>query len=204
MKTLKKLSVTVFMMFLATMVLTSCKKEAKKEVAKFSVEPQTITVNWTGYKTTDKIAVTGKFEEVKVTNTKEGETALEALNGIEFDIPVISLASGDNERDGKLKELFFAVMEATSSLTGTLNLNDNGTGAIKLTMNGVTKDIPVTYVISSQLVEIEDSMILDDWNAQSALESLAKACFDQHKGPDGVSKTWNEVGVKAAIYLKKK
>ena len=95
-------------------------------------------------------------------------------------------------------------MDATLSLTGTLYLKSDGTGTIDLKMNGVQKKIPIKHITSGQLVELEGKLNLEDWNAQSALESLSKACFDLHKGEDGISKTWSEVGLSAVIYLKKK
>jgi len=195
---------TIAFSILMSFVIISCKKEVKKEPAQFSVEQKTITVKWTGYKTTDKKAVNGEFKEIIVSNTKNSSSAIEALNGAQFEIPISSLDSGNEERDGKLKQLFFGIMDATLSLTGTLHLNNDGTGNINLKMNGIQKEIPLTFVVSAQLVELEGTMNLDDWNAQPALASLAKACFELHKGPDGESKTWNEVTVGAAIYLSKK
>jgi hypothetical protein len=50
---------------------------------------------------------------------------------------------------------------------------------------------------------IETIDILNDFKAQTALESISKACFELHKGPDGVSKTWSEVAIGAAVYLRK-
>ena len=183
----------------------SCKKGAKKaQGPQFSVESKTITINWTGYKTTAKIPVKGEFKTLEVTNSKEAATAIEALNGTEFSIPVSSIYSGDDERDGKLKQLFFGVMDATISLTGTVNLKDDDTGTVNLTMNGVSKAIPVKYTIKDQLVEFSGTLdILNDFKAKTALESISKACYDLHKGPDGVSKTWSEVTIGASVYLKK-
>jgi len=204
MNILKRTTVFSFII-LFSIAIISCKKEVKKEPAQFSIEQKTITVKWTGYKTTDKIAVNGEFKEINIsTDAKNSTTAVGALNGAKFNIPVSSLFSNNDERDGKLKQLFFGAMDATLSLTGTLNLNDDGTGDIDLLMNGVQQKIPVTFIASGQLVEINGIMNLDNWNAQSALGSLAKACFEQHKGPDGESKTWNEVAVGAAVYLSKK
>jgi len=189
---------------LFSIALISCKKEVKKEPAQFSIEPATITVKWTGYKTTDKVAVNGQFKEINVVNIKSGMTALEALNGAEFSIPISSLFTDEPVRDSKLKQLFFGVMDNTLSLSGTLILGNDGTGNIDLLMNGVQQIIPITYIISGQLVELEGTMNLDDWKGQTALASINEACFDLHKGPDGVSKTWSEVAVSAAVYLKKK
>ncbi|MDJ0645654.1 MAG: YceI family protein [Flavobacteriaceae bacterium] len=200
---MKKLPLLFIVLFLST-ILVSCKKEAKKEPAKFAVVAETITVNWTGYKTTAKIPVKGQFKTVEIKNTREAPTALEALNGAEFSLPVSSLFSGDDDRDGKLKQLFFGVMDATVALTGTLNLTKDGKGTVNLKMNNVSKEIPVTYILSGQLVELTGTLdIVNDFQAQKALESISKACFELHKGPDLVSKTWSEVGIDAAIYLKK-
>ena len=188
-----------------SMASISCKKEAKKpEGPQFSVEAKTVTINWTGYKTTSKIPVKGEFKTLEVTNSKEAATAVEALNGTKFSIPISSIYSGDDIRDGKLKQLFFGVMDATLSLTGTVNLKDDGTGAVDLSMNGVSKEIPITYTIKEQLVEFSGTLdIINDFNAQTAFESISKACYDLHTGPDGVSKTWSEVAIAASVYLKK-
>ncbi|HBK70896.1 MAG TPA: YceI family protein [Flavobacteriaceae bacterium] len=198
----KRISIVIITILLSITII-SCKKEIQKEISQFSIEQKTITVNWTGYKTTDKVAVKGEFKEIKILNIHNDTTAVGALNDTQFEIPISSLFSNDKERDPKLKELFFGVMDATLSLTGTLYLNNDGTGSIDLKMNGVQKKININYTVSGQLVELEGKLNLDDWNAQSALESLSKACFYLHKGADGVSKTWNDVGINAAIYLKK-
>ncbi len=197
---------TVFTLVLVMSIATiSCKKEAKKvEGPQFSVEPKTVTVKWTGYKTTSKIPVNGTFELLEVSNIKEAPTAIEALNGTKFSIPVSSLVSGDADRDSKLKQLFFGVMDATLSLTGTVNLGEDGAGNINLSMNGVSKEIPVTYTVKDQIVELEGKLdIVNDFSAQAALESINTACLELHKGPDGVSKTWSEVAISASAYLKK-
>lgn len=199
----KKISFITFAL-LCCITIVSCKKEVKKESAQFSIESKTITVKWIGYKTTDKVAVKGQFKEINIMNIKSGVTALEALDGAEFSIPISSLFTDEPVRDSKLKQLFFGVMDNTLSLSGTLNLDNNGTGSIDLLMNGVQQKMPITYIISGQLIELEGTMNLNDWNGQTALASINEACFDLHKGPDGVSKTWSEVAVSAAVYLKKK
>lgn len=203
MPTLNKLTASLLTLILLTTVI-ACKKEVKKTSAKFSIEPKTITVNWTGYKTTDKIAVPGVFEKINILKTGDIDTsAVGILNGTQFELPVSSLFSKDSIRDSKLKNLFFGVMDATNSLTGTLNLQENGKGSIDLKMNGVRHNVPISYVVSEQLVELDGTLNLEDFNIAKALASLNEACFDLHKGPDGVSKTWTDVAISAAIYLDK-
>jgi hypothetical protein len=64
-------------------------------------------VSFTAYKTTDK-AVRGVFKEITLTNTRQGETALDALNGAQFSIPVNSLfTDATGSRDPKILKFFF-------------------------------------------------------------------------------------------------
>jgi hypothetical protein len=46
-------------------------------------------------------------------------------------------------------------------------------------------------------------MDLKNWNALEALASLNKACEALHTGPDGVSKTWEDVAINASVFLSK-
>ncbi len=185
--------------------LTSCKKEVKKaDAIEYTIEPKTTTINWTAFKTTEKLPIKGVFKTVNVTNSKSSTNPFEAVNGIEFSIPVNSIDTKKEERDAKLIKAFFGSMKDTQNLTGKINLGENGKGAIDLTMNGVTTKLPITYIISGQLAEINATLNLDNWKAQLAIAALNKACNDKHKGADGISKTWKEVNIHIVSYLRAK
>jgi polyisoprenoid-binding protein YceI len=181
----------------------SCKK-AKVEVpkAKYSIETKTTTINWTAYKTTAKLPVKGVFKEINISNGKTAQTPKDVLNGLEFSIPVSSIDSKDPTRDAKLVKDFFGTMKNTQNLTGKIKIGENGKGSVNLTMNGITFELPLTYIISGQLAEIEATMNLDNWQAKLAIETLNKVCNEKHKGEDGISKTWNEVNLHIVSYLK--
>jgi hypothetical protein len=69
--------------------------QKQKTEGTYSLVNDSTKVSFTAYKTTDKAAVGGIFKEITLTNTTEGETALEALNGTNFSIPVSSLFTND-------------------------------------------------------------------------------------------------------------
>jgi len=165
----------------------------------YSVDAAKSSVQWTGYKTTDKVAVNGTFQEIKVLNMNSGSTATASLEGLEFEIPVSSIYSKDTIRDGKLKRLFFGVMENTLNLKGKFSIKDASNGNIALSMNGLTKELPFTYEMSKDTILIHAKMDLNIWETQNALASIHEACFELHTGADGVSKTWDEVGINAKI-----
>ncbi|WKK64971.1 YceI family protein [Lutimonas zeaxanthinifaciens] len=202
---MKKITYFSIVMFMAVS-LTFCSKEKKEtsdipkdETAKISVDTELSSVTFTAYKTTDKVPVKGTFKEIKVVNANTGATGIEALEGFEFEIPVSSIYTKDTIRDGKLKRFFFAVMEKSMKLKGKFQIQDDSNGNIAFTMNGLTKELPFTYQINKDTINIDATMDLNTWQAQKAVESINEACLELHTGPDGVSKTWDVVGIAAKV-----
>ncbi|RCW91470.1 YceI family protein [Winogradskyella arenosi] len=209
MKSTKFLAVLVIL----TLGLTSCKEE-KKEVktestetidnaVKYVIKPNATSVKWTAYKTTEKVPVGGEFSTLNF-DAKEGATPQEALNNLEFAIPIENLFTKDESRDLKIKTSFFGSMLNTEFIKGKIKYIDNAYVA-SITMNGVTADLPLEVSITDERrVSLKGVMQLKDWNALGALEALNKVCFDLHKGADGVSKTWEEVAIEVNTYLRDK
>ena len=193
---------------IVALAMVSCAKEKKavetvEKTDTYSVDAKNSTVQWTAYKTTDKLPVKGTFTEINITNANQGNSSAEALEGLTFEIPVSSIFSKDTIRDAKLNKFFFAIMDNTMSLKGSFSVKDDANGNIALTMNGMTKDLPFTYEMSKDTILIDTKMDLNIWQAQNAVESLHQACLALHTGPDGVSKTWDEVGITAKILTSK-
>ncbi len=206
---MKKISVLLITIALSFLACKNEKKETKSEdeavaVEKFVIKPEGTSVKWTAYKTTDKKPVSGVFKILKFEN-KTGATPQETLNNLNFSIPVSSLFSNDatNTRDAKIKTSFFGSMLDTEFLKGTIKFIDNNYVA-SITMNNMTHDVPLAVSITDERrVNMTGTMNLKDWNALEALEALNKVCFDLHKGPDGVSKTWEDVAIEVNTFLRK-
>jgi len=182
---------------------SSCRKEVKKAAAiQYTIEPKTTTINWTAYKTTDKVPVKGVFNTVNIIKTTTTTNPFEAVNQIEFSIPVNSINSKNEGRDAKLINSFFGSMTDTKNIKGKIDLGENGKGNVAITMNGITANLPITYTISGQLVEMDATMNLDNWKAKLAIDALNKVCNEKHKGKDGISKTWSDVNIHIVSYLK--
>lgn len=204
---MKTIIFSIIIFALLSTQLVSCKKEVKKAYAiEYVIEPKTTTINWTAYKTTDKIPVKGVFNTVKVANKKTSTNPFDAINGLEFSIPINSIDTKDKGRDVKIITSFFGAMKNTQTIHGKINLENDGDGKgyIDLNMNNITTKLPVNYIISGQLVEIKATLNLDNWKAQLAIDTLNKVCNVEHKTEDGISKTWNEVNIHIVSYLKVK
>ena len=185
----------------------SCKKEAEQSkeaaepAAQYVVKVDGSSVQWTAFKTSDRVPVKGTFKEVRIDNKVQGQDARGALDGLGFEIPVSSIMTNDTIRDGKLQKFFFAVMENSLSLKGKFKVESEGSGSLDLSLNGMSRELPFTYQVDQDTIKLEASMDLNNWGAQTALESLNEACRELHTGPDGVSKTWNDVSLSAKILV---
>ena len=186
-------------------------KTSMDEAKGFSVLANTATMQWTAYKTTEKKGVKGNFGKINLKEIPTGNSRHEAMSGLSFGIPIASLVTGNKERDGKIKSLFFGVLENTEFITGTFETIEpsqedinKGHGVIALSMNSITCDLPFDYTIVDNHIDLISSLNVQSWKAGPALESLNKACFDVHKGKDGISKTWEDVSLEASVDLVEK
>ena len=202
---MKKIYLPVLLVISMTAVI-SCKKNVKDEklltVKMFTVMADSTAINWTAYKTTAKVPVKGQFTKITIENAKEDSTIIGALNGLKFKIPVNSLFSNDTLRDGKIKKFFFGSMQNTAFIKGIVHMNDENTSTVELTMNGITRELPVAYILTENKVTIVGNMELDNWQAKAALEALNVVCKDLHTGDDGIIKTWSDVKIEVIAVLK--
>lgn len=197
---MKKISLLI--LGLTFITFTSCKKdektetttETKEEVKGLTIVNESTKVKWTAFKTTDKVAVGGSFTQIEVKDVKTGNTPEEVLEGVAFSIPVSSLFTNNEDRDYKLKTIFFGTLKNTELLSGILNFRDNQL-FMTLSMNDVTKQIPLEYTFENNLFSMKTTLNLNDFGGELAVAAINKACYELHKGPDGVSKTWETVDI---------
>ena len=206
-------------LLISVFILSSCKTDkqtntpVKSDINEskdifYSVDAGNTEVLWTAYKTTAKTAVKGKFIQLKIDNPIQSDTKQGALSNLNFEIPVTSFFSSNEERDSKIKSLFFGVMKETSFLSGSfsdVNGNENsGSVTLNLKMNNETVPVPLSYTIDDRKILLEGDINLMDWKMDEAYNSIHKACEVLHTGPDGISKTWKEVKINAVAMLKTK
>jgi len=202
--------VIVSILSIFMMNLVSCKKEKevtsekKETIEKYVIDSETTVVHWTAYKTSDKVPVKGIFKQVEITNVTPAGNPVEVVKNVKFSIPVSSIFSNDSIRDFKLSTFLFGKMKSTSHIKGEISLSDNGKGEASITMNGFTKDVPLSYEVHGDDIKINAKIDLNNWQAQAALTALNGVCSEKHKGADGKSITWSEVDIMVELKTKKK
>lgn len=199
----------------AILLLTACggNNKTKKEQTT-SNEPicfyqysksSTATVNWTSFKTTEKVGVGGTFNQVMVKGGEKSTKITDVLSGINFTIMTESTFTKDESRDKKIIESFFGAMNATDLIVGQVKSakgnNESGTCTFFLTINDIEKEVTLDYKVDDNKVSLTGEIDLVNWNGDAAIESLNSVCEDLHKGEDGVSKLWSvvELNIEATL-----
>lgn len=162
----------------------------------FIYHPRTTKLTWTAYKTPEKVGVKGTFDEIEVSNTQQSLIKEEVLSGATFKINSISVNSGDDSRDDKIKNLFFKSMTSTE-INGKFGEFNNGIVPITLTMNGkeITKDF--NYTFSDDEIIITGTIdILQDFDISKGFTLLHDACKELHQ-----DKTWTDVSIEVITKL---
>lgn len=159
-----------------------------------------MVVNFEAYKTPDKIGVKGAFDSVKFKPAKlSGEELSDIFVGSSVVINTKSVNSNNKKRDAKLMKFFFdnlnnenikgkiTEIQPDKTLKGK---SETGVFIVNITMNGISKDIPLKYKYSDDILTAIGTIDILDFNGSKALSAINKACYDLHKG-----KTWSDVTI---------
>ncbi len=159
-----------------------------------------ISVNWTAYKTPAKLPVSGIFNDVKYNSiAKSGVNFREIFVGSSIDIDTTSVNSRNIPRDAKLVTFFFENMSTTKIKAKITDIKSDkrikgkpktGVFFIDITMNSITKNIPMNFTYFNGKLHAEGYIDIFDFSASKALSSINKACFNFHQG-----KTWSDVKI---------
>ncbi len=162
-------------------------------------------VHWTVYKTTARVPVNGQFKEVSIVTGPPKASFAEYLKSVKFDIPVAGTITGDAARDAKIIEFFFGKMSETDRIIGSAQNvagdDHSGSATFTVTMNGVTKEVPMSYTFDNGKLMMKGKLNLDDWNSQEAMKSLNEACKEKHTGEDGKTYVANDVDLQIMASL---
>jgi len=171
-------------------------------------QESTSTVKWTAFKTSDKVAVGGTFNEVLVKAGEKSTKLPEVLRTITFTIPTASTNTTNPDRDAKIVNSFFGAMINTDMILGHVKdvegNNENGTCTFYLTLNDVEQEVALSYTVTDNVVKLTGEIDLTNFKAENAVAALNKVCEDLHKGADGVSVTWPNVELEIEATLTKR
>ena len=102
----------------------------------YTYNHESTVLTWTAFKLSEKIGVSGTFDQVNVTANEPDNDAFKVLVGATFEIPTTTVNTQDPERDGKLKDSFFGKLDTSMTISGTVVELNTERALIEIVMNG--------------------------------------------------------------------
>ena len=188
-------------------IMFACSDSSEQEAVDSSTETCFYDYNdgssqleWTAYKTNDKVPVAGSFNKIEV-KAEKAESQIDVIKSISFIIDTKSVETNNEERNGKIAEHFFGVIN-TPEITGkVVAVDENGETTVMITMNGISIDVKGNSTLEGDTYSFEASIDMLKWNGMAGINKLNEVCKDLHAGADGVSKLWSEVALKFTTTL---
>jgi polyisoprenoid-binding protein YceI len=173
---------------------SSAQDEQTQEKCTFNLDPNSVIIGFTAYKTTKKVGVSGTFKKTKIRGKTSAASVEKLVKGISVAVDYSSLDTGNPVRDKTVGEYFFSKLKPSVSGKIKSISEADKTLVLDLNFNGMHKDVAMTYAATDdQNFQATGSIELPDFGAEGALASIHEKCKELHKGPDGVSKTWPDV-----------
>jgi len=171
----------------------------EETVCTYSINADQVKVKWEAFKTPSKVAVEGQFQKIELKGETQGKSILEIVKTAKFKIDASTVESKNSERDKKIAQFFFSSMKGGSLITGQVSETTPETLSVNVSMNGVTKAIPMTYTFLNGNFRAVGVMDILDFAMAGQLKALTDACHELHKG-----KTWSDVNIELWAKFKKK
>ena len=162
--------------------------------AQCTLDKNSAEVGWTAFKTTQRAGVKGVFKTVNISGPTTGKSLKKLLEGLSVEVDINSMDSFLEPRNVTLRQSFFGKL-ADPKVSGRLSgVNEAAkTAQLDLTFNGQQHPVKMTYTLEADTLTATGSMDVLQFGANTALDTLHKACEKLHAGSDGVSKTWPDV-----------
>jgi len=155
-----------------------------------------VDVAWEAYKTPLKLGVKGKFDNV-VFLSEKAATLNTLVKNTKVKIDTQKVNSNNPGRDAKLVKFFFEV-QGIKSIDAEITSVNKELINVNITMNSITKNIPMRYTIDKNNITAIGVIDLADFDMLTSLSTINKACYDLHKG-----KTWQDVTISFKLSTKK-
>ena len=161
-----------------------------------------VKVEWTAYKTPDKIGVNGGFLATVYKGKTEAEDLKSLLLKSRVMLEVNNVDTKDPFRDAKIAQFFFNMMQGAVidvDITSVKGDDSSGTLVINVYMNNRSIDVTLSYAVKDGKFRAKGVLHLADFNALEALKMLTLNCYAPHEG-----KTWEDVAVGFSFDLNKR
>ncbi len=156
-------------------------------------------LKWTGFKSANKVGVAGTFKKVTLEMKKAAKLA-DFLKSSKVEIDTSSVNTKMGFRDKNITSTLFKLASSKlikGSISSVKGDDKKGSLSLTLTMNEVTKEVPMTYEVSANKIIVKGSVEILDFALSESFAAFAKKCKAFHQ-----NKTYSDVAVEFTIPFK--
>ncbi len=202
----------LFFMGILLMTFNACQQDteeilAASEDVTYTYDHSTTVLTWTAYKYTDKIGVSGTFDEFNINHINQANSIADLVQDLSFSVNPHSVNTNLPFRDQNIIDYFFTQLDIdgdiTGSITNSTESKKSGSMMVDINMNGVNNAIYFNYTFSEidNKLTIEGDIDVNDWNGENALSVMNEHCAELHTGADGINKLWPDVSIQIETTL---
>ncbi len=154
-------------------------------------------VKWTGFKTVKKVPVSGSFNDIKL-KIESSDNLSEFLKSSKVEIKSDSFESNNKERNLNITSTLFS-LASSKMIEGSIVKVDEKEKklVLNITMNQVTKQVPMMYEITSDKIIAKGTIDILDYNMENSFMAFAKKCATFHE-----NKSFSDVDIEFTIPYK--
>lgn len=185
------------LLILTTLLLSSWGLSASECV---KVDTDKAELTFTGYKFSEKTAVSGTFKEIHWFAPSE-QSMEDVLAGSSLAIETSSIDAGASERDKNIKASLFKTLMRGHTIRAVARSVDAESQKLNvdLFMGGGVRPVSLDYKQKDNHIVLTGTVDLLKLGFNKAFESLADQCRDLHTGTDGKAKTWSDVAIEVKV-----
>src|ERR1700722_16650637 len=132
--------------FALVIIISASISALAKENCTFTVDKDSVEVDWTAYKTTQKAPVPGIFKTRQLKGALSAKSLKKLLEGIAVTVDLASVDSKNPDRDKTLQEKFFHLLQVAPVTGQFKNVSEEKmTADLLLSLNGQQHSVPMTF-----------------------------------------------------------
>ena len=139
--------------------------------ARECIDIKSVDIDWTSYKTMAKIGVSGTFNGVTLSKSKDTSTLNSALVGTSVSIQLKSINAKAAIKTSNIVKFFIAKLSTKSIHAKITKLGDK-TLALEILLNGRKQVIPMKYTLDGGVMQASGVIDARDFSIESALRNL--------------------------------
>lgn len=161
-----------------------------------TIDTSKAMVKWTAFKTMEKVAVSGTFDDVKFKfgDVNKNGTLESQLSNATATIDLMKVNLNDDLKNQNVKQFFFSAFNKKDPIRVTFKDvfegKNKGTILANVRMNGKTQKVPMQYEVAGGKIVAKGMIDLLQFGLDEARMSLQKGVYDLHEGM-----TWSQVEI---------